>query len=130
VTNKPRTNLTRFISLPPPSIPPYPCPPLQSSAIVLMIGGVMKELLTIFLGVLIFRERVSTQAWVGFAIVTSGVVVYKFDKAKGKAGSEEGERKKDGRGQRIAGTDETEDEDMLELMSWTQGGDEDEDFSN
>ena len=99
---------------------------LQSSAVVLMIGGVLKELLTIFLGVLVFSEIVRAQAWVGFGIVTLGVLVFKFDKTR-KASTALGVGSVDkavnnGRGQRIHGTTDEEDEDMVELMGWTSTG--------
>jgi hypothetical protein len=104
---------------------------LNSSAVVLMIGGVLKELLTIALGVVVFGEVVGEKAAFGFGVVCTGVVVYKLDKLGkcGKSGEgkeeEEEERKKDGRGTRIPGSREDEDEDMTELMTWTAGDEED-----
>eukprot|EP00547_Thalassionema_nitzschioides_P005467 CAMPEP_0194205036 /NCGR_PEP_ID=MMETSP0156-20130528/4383_1 /TAXON_ID=33649 /ORGANISM="Thalassionema nitzschioides, Strain L26-B" /LENGTH=298 /DNA_ID=CAMNT_0038931191 /DNA_START=372 /DNA_END=1268 /DNA_ORIENTATION=+ len=57
---------------------------VKSSAIVLMIGSVCKEILTIVLGVYIFHEAMTHRAWVGFAVVTCGAILYKLDKMKEK----------------------------------------------
>mmetsp|Transcript_16148 Transcript_16148/g.24691 ORF Transcript_16148/g.24691 Transcript_16148/m.24691 type:complete len:453 (-) Transcript_16148:22-1380(-) len=57
---------------------------IKSSAIVLMIGGVCKEILTILLGVILFHEVVTGRAWIGFVVVTMGAILYKIDKIKSK----------------------------------------------
>lgn len=51
---------------------------MQASAIVLMIGGVVKELLNIFIGVACFGDELNAINIVGFIIVFAGVVLYKF----------------------------------------------------
>ena len=53
---------------------------IRSSAIVLMIGGVCKEICTIFFGIVVFHEVVTGRAWLGFLVVTAGVCLYKVDK--------------------------------------------------
>lgn len=50
---------------------------LRASAIVLMIGGVIKELTTIFIGVTLFKDRLNPRKVVGVAIVFIGVICYK-----------------------------------------------------
>lgn len=51
---------------------------MKSSAIVLMIGGVLKELLTIFIGAEIFGDNVNRKNLSGCAVVFSGVILYKY----------------------------------------------------
>jgi len=51
---------------------------MKSSAIVLMVGGVVKELCTICLGVLVFHDILNPINVMGFFIVFLGVVLYKL----------------------------------------------------
>ena len=51
---------------------------MQASAIVLMIGGVVKELLNIGIGMAFFGDTLNLINTVGFMIVFGGVVMYKF----------------------------------------------------
>ena len=51
---------------------------MQANAIVLMIGGVIKELVSIFVGVTFFHDRLNLQNIIGFMVVFSGVIVYKI----------------------------------------------------
>jgi len=53
------------------------CLIMKSNAIVLMIGGIVKELFTITLGVSIFKDTLDTINIIGCLIVFSGVVLYK-----------------------------------------------------
>mmetsp|Transcript_29291 Transcript_29291/g.44697 ORF Transcript_29291/g.44697 Transcript_29291/m.44697 type:complete len:435 (-) Transcript_29291:258-1562(-) len=64
---------------------------IQSSAIVLMIGGVCKEICTILFGIVLFHEVVTGRAWLGFVVVTVGVCLYKVDKLLQKRRQEEEE---------------------------------------
>ena len=50
---------------------------LRASAIILMIGGVIKELTTISVGVSVFGDSINMQKAVGAVIVFVGVVLYK-----------------------------------------------------
>ncbi|KAL3927548.1 MAG: hypothetical protein SGARI_005290 [Bacillariaceae sp.] len=50
---------------------------LKASAIILMIGGVIKELTTIFIGVSFFKDQLNLINTTGVAIVFSGVLLYK-----------------------------------------------------
>lgn len=50
---------------------------MYSSAIVLMIGGVIKEIITIFVGVLYFRDELNRINLAGCFVVFLGVVLYK-----------------------------------------------------
>ena len=50
---------------------------LKASAIILMIGGVIKELTTIFIGVSFFKDKLNLTNSTGVAIVFSGVLLYK-----------------------------------------------------
>jgi solute carrier family 35, member C2 len=50
---------------------------MHASAIILMIGGVMKELLTIILGVTIFKDKLNRINILGSVIVFLGVLLYK-----------------------------------------------------
>jgi solute carrier family 35, member C2 len=63
---------------------------LKSTAVVLMIGGVLKEVFTIVLGVAIFGDKLTGRNLAGFAIVLFGVAVFKT-RHMGE-GEEEGER--------------------------------------
>jgi len=58
---------------------------LKSSAMILMIGGVIKELLTISLGVYILHDEISSTNAAGFAIVLLGVLGFKLSYTKKKA---------------------------------------------
>ena len=51
---------------------------LKASAIILMLGGVVKELTTIVIGVSIFGDKLNLMNTVGVCIVFSGVVIYKI----------------------------------------------------
>eukprot|EP00546_Thalassionema_frauenfeldii_P011527 CAMPEP_0178924672 /NCGR_PEP_ID=MMETSP0786-20121207/17458_1 /TAXON_ID=186022 /ORGANISM="Thalassionema frauenfeldii, Strain CCMP 1798" /LENGTH=186 /DNA_ID=CAMNT_0020599411 /DNA_START=867 /DNA_END=1424 /DNA_ORIENTATION=+ len=62
---------------------------IRSSAIVLMIGGVCKEICTIFFGIVVFHEVVTGRAWIGFLVVTIGVCLYKVDKLMQKQQQQE-----------------------------------------
>ena len=50
---------------------------LRATAIILMIGGVVKELTTIVIGVSIFGDKLNITNTTGVCIVFSGVVMYK-----------------------------------------------------
>ncbi len=51
---------------------------LKASAIILMIGGVIKELTTISIGVVLFKDRLNLLNSVGVFIVFLGVISYKY----------------------------------------------------
>merc|ERR1712238_238900 len=51
---------------------------LRASAIILMIGGVIKELTTIMIGVSIFGDQLNILNATGVCIVFLGVVIYKI----------------------------------------------------
>jgi solute carrier family 35 protein C2 len=51
---------------------------MKSSAIILMVGGVVKELCTICLGVLVFHDVLNAINVLGFLIVFMGVMLYKL----------------------------------------------------
>jgi hypothetical protein len=51
---------------------------MQASAIVLMIGGVVKELLNIGIGMAFFGDRLNLVNTIGFIIVFGGVILYKL----------------------------------------------------
>jgi solute carrier family 35 protein C2 len=51
---------------------------LRANAIILMIGGVVKELTTIILGVSIFGDKLNILNTTGVCIVFSGVILYKI----------------------------------------------------
>jgi solute carrier family 35, member C2 len=50
---------------------------LRASAIILMIGGVIKELTTIIVGVLVFKDKLNIINTSGVLVVFSGVILYK-----------------------------------------------------
>lgn len=50
---------------------------MKANAIVLMIGGVIKEMITIGVGVLVFGDVLNGVNLAGFCIVFSGVILYK-----------------------------------------------------
>ena len=50
---------------------------MKSNAIVLMIGGVIKEMITIAVGVLVFGDVLNAINLTGFFIVFGGVILYK-----------------------------------------------------
>lgn len=50
---------------------------MHSSAMILMIGGVLKELTTILLGVTILHDKLNLVNSLGIAVVFSGVLLYK-----------------------------------------------------
>lgn len=51
---------------------------LRASAIILMIGGVIKELTTITIGVFVFKDKLNLLNSVGVCIVFTGVLSYKY----------------------------------------------------
>jgi len=51
---------------------------LKASAIILMIGGVIKEIITIFIGVNFFHDHLNATNLLGCGVVFSGVVLYKI----------------------------------------------------
>jgi solute carrier family 35 protein C2 len=51
---------------------------MHASAIVLMIGGVVKEMITIFVGVTVFGDALNPTNVMGCFVVFGGVVVYKI----------------------------------------------------
>lgn len=51
---------------------------MKSSAVVLMIGGVLKELTTIMIGVTIMGDQLNTVNSLGCVVVFSGVLLYKI----------------------------------------------------
>jgi len=51
---------------------------LKASAIILMIGGVIKELTTIIIGVFIFGDKLNLMNTIGVCIVFTGVFLYKI----------------------------------------------------
>ncbi|CAJ1966855.1 unnamed protein product [Cylindrotheca closterium] len=51
---------------------------LEASAIVLMIGGVLKEMVTIVIGVTLFGDDLNGTKIFGMCIVFSGVILYKI----------------------------------------------------
>jgi len=51
---------------------------LEASAIVLMIGGVLKEMVTIVIGVTLFGDELNGTKVLGMCIVFSGVILYKI----------------------------------------------------
>lgn len=51
---------------------------MHASAIVLMIGGVIKEMITIFVGVTVFGDALNVTNVMGCVVVFGGVVVYKI----------------------------------------------------
>mmetsp|Transcript_39902 Transcript_39902/g.93660 ORF Transcript_39902/g.93660 Transcript_39902/m.93660 type:complete len:356 (-) Transcript_39902:185-1252(-) len=51
---------------------------MQSSAMILMIGGVLKELITIFLGVTIFKDELVIINEMGIVIIFTGVIMFKI----------------------------------------------------
>ena len=59
---------------------------LKSSAMILMIGGVIKELFTISLGVQIFDDVLTVTNMTGFGIVLAGVLLFKLSYKKNKGG--------------------------------------------
>lgn len=50
---------------------------MHSNAIVLMIGGVIKEILTIFIGVNLFGDNINLMNFIGCCVVFVGVILYK-----------------------------------------------------
>lgn len=51
---------------------------MKSSAMVLMIGGVIKEMVTIFVGVEAFHDTLNLINIIGCCVVFSGVIMYKI----------------------------------------------------
>ncbi|CAB9520206.1 Solute carrier family 35 member C2 (Partial), partial [Seminavis robusta] len=50
---------------------------MHSNAVVLMIGGVIKEILTIFIGVGFFGDTINFVNFLGCCVVFAGVILYK-----------------------------------------------------
>mmetsp|Transcript_37386 Transcript_37386/g.67228 ORF Transcript_37386/g.67228 Transcript_37386/m.67228 type:complete len:415 (-) Transcript_37386:81-1325(-) len=61
---------------------------LKSNAIVLMIGGVLKEMITIFVGVTLFGDELNIINISGIAVVFLGVFLYKVTLLISKMGKE------------------------------------------
>jgi hypothetical protein len=63
---------------------------MYSSAVILMIGGVIKEMITIFMGVFVFHDELNRLNLAGCFVVFLGVVFYKvsfhLDKQKERDG--------------------------------------------
>lgn len=57
---------------------------MKSSAIVLMIGGVLKELNTILFGVIFFHDKLNLTNSLGCSVVFSGALMYKFTMYRNK----------------------------------------------
>ena len=51
---------------------------MHASAIILMIGGVVKEMITIFIGVTLFHDNLNSINMMGCFVVFLGVVLYKI----------------------------------------------------
>ena len=51
---------------------------LEASAVILMIGGVLKEMVTIVIGVTLFGDDLNSTKIFGMCIVFSGVILYKI----------------------------------------------------
>eukprot|EP00567_Pseudictyota_dubia_P015126 CAMPEP_0197435760 /NCGR_PEP_ID=MMETSP1175-20131217/3293_1 /TAXON_ID=1003142 /ORGANISM="Triceratium dubium, Strain CCMP147" /LENGTH=409 /DNA_ID=CAMNT_0042964875 /DNA_START=104 /DNA_END=1333 /DNA_ORIENTATION=- len=79
---------------------------MKSNAIVLMIGGVVKEMITILMGVLAFGDILNAVNIAGFCVVFLGVVTYKVTFHMNKmerAAAAEGERRKRVRYRQVTG---------------------------
>eukprot|EP00815_Leptocylindrus_aporus_P006395 CAMPEP_0116068716 /NCGR_PEP_ID=MMETSP0322-20121206/11836_1 /TAXON_ID=163516 /ORGANISM="Leptocylindrus danicus var. apora, Strain B651" /LENGTH=417 /DNA_ID=CAMNT_0003555899 /DNA_START=213 /DNA_END=1463 /DNA_ORIENTATION=+ len=63
------------------------CLILRSSAIVLMLGGVLKEILTIILGTIIFGDNLNWRNGIGGVVIFSGVILYKYIYHQSKQGT-------------------------------------------
>jgi len=50
---------------------------MHTNAVVLMIGGVIKEILTIFMGVMVFGDKLNLVNTLGVCVVFTGVILYK-----------------------------------------------------
>jgi len=79
---------------------------MKSSAMVLMIGGVIKEMVTIFVGVEAFHDTLNLINIIGCCVVFSGVIMYKIIYMKEK------ERKQKEKYRQIA-EDEGDDNDIF-----------------
>jgi len=67
---------------------------VEASAVILMIGGVIKEMITILLGVNAFGDEMTATKMIGICVVILGVVLYKITfhqekKAREEQGSEQ-----------------------------------------
>jgi len=51
---------------------------MQSSAMVLMIAGVVKELITVAVGVTVFKDELGIINELGIVVIFSGVILYKY----------------------------------------------------
>lgn len=51
---------------------------MHASAMILMIGGVLKEIFTIFLGIIIFGDRITPRRIVSMLVIFGGVLAYKL----------------------------------------------------
>mmetsp|Transcript_61135 Transcript_61135/g.180824 ORF Transcript_61135/g.180824 Transcript_61135/m.180824 type:complete len:385 (-) Transcript_61135:97-1251(-) len=111
---------------------------MKSNAIILMIGGVVKEMVTILVGVLAFGDVLNVINIAGFLIVFLGVVTYKvtFHLNKMEKEATVGRRRKKGRYRRVIGdqgVDESADPQALDPDEFVEDGeagvDEDSDDS-
>eukprot|EP00932_Pfiesteria_piscicida_P001433 SRR837773.11396.p2 GENE.SRR837773.11396~~SRR837773.11396.p2 ORF type:complete len:371 (+),score=123.22 SRR837773.11396:142-1113(+) len=55
----------------------------RTSAFIFSLAGVVHNLLIILSGVVLFGEQNSPVAWLGFAMISAGVIFYAWNKAKG-----------------------------------------------
>ena len=67
---------------------------MHSSAVILMLGGVIKELITIFVGVIHFGDKLNSVNLAGCAVVFLGVIIYKVMHFMDKKGKDEALRKR------------------------------------
>ncbi|KAL3943328.1 MAG: hypothetical protein SGBAC_002611 [Bacillariaceae sp.] len=63
---------------------------LEASAVIMMIGGVIKEMVTILLGVTAFGDELNATKIIGMCIVFSGVILYKISFHREKKENEAG----------------------------------------
>ena len=89
----------------------------RSSAVVLAIGGVVKELLAVAAGVLAFGDRLDALNIFGLAIVMSGVVVFKLRHLSPAAASADAPPKFFP----VAARDEEDEGELTELISSSSG---------
>lgn len=98
---------------------------MKSSAIVLMIGGVVKELTTIFLGVSVFKDTLDAVNIFGCTIVFGGVLLYKIlFHMKNQNGAQQPQKEEpvvllDNNNDHISLTDYDDDDDDGEMHSIT-----------
>jgi len=51
---------------------------MKANAIILALGGVIKEVITIFVGVIFFGDKFTLRTFFGCCVIFSGVIMYKF----------------------------------------------------